>query len=58
MDPNVILEEIRGLYKAILEPTTQLDLNDVEHLARHIESLDNWLTMGGFTPDDWNREQV
>jgi hypothetical protein len=57
MDPNVTLEEIRGLCKAILEPTAQLDLNNVEQLARQIESLDNWLVMGGFPPNDWDREQ-
>jgi len=45
MDPNGCLDTIRALLE---------DTDDVE-LREAIEDLDNWLTRGGFLPEDWAR---
>jgi hypothetical protein len=43
MDPNIALEELRELFagKATAE-------------AAAFQDLDEWLSKGGFLPDDWN----
>ena len=58
MDPNVALAEIRSLIQLYrnemnnIEPLWQE--SETESLVSFIEALDNWLTSGGFRPDDWS----
>ncbi len=51
MDPNVNREEQRAITKRLLDGTDRHD--DAERLANLSEALDEWLTGGGFLPDDW-----
>jgi hypothetical protein len=57
MDPNAALAEIRRLIdnlKFQIEPDTGLvDLDDASELIDRFESLDGWLSKGGFLPTDW-----
>jgi hypothetical protein len=57
MDPKETLKEIRELYKAILEyPHSDNTCTwwgaSAENLAELIESLDEWMSKGGFSPWD------
>lgn len=58
MDPNETLKEIRQLVTAIA--VTELVSVHVEEaqelandLAEKVSALDNWVSHGGFLPDDW-----
>jgi hypothetical protein len=55
MDPNATLAEIRALVAAIHSEATPERCGD---LAELVEALDNWLSKGGFAPDDWKPPQV
>ena len=50
MDPKETLEEIRKLYRAIIDwPYSEAD---ALNLAELIEGLDLWMIRGGFNPWD------
>jgi hypothetical protein len=55
MDPDACLKEIREIKKEIL--CGNVILADMEHvsdrLAELIDTLDYWITRGGFLPKDW-----
>lgn len=53
MDPDVTLQYIRDLIGQVdgTEGGTEL-----EDLVRHIRNLDNWLSTGGFLPQDWGKD--
>jgi len=51
MDPDATLAEIRALIKA-----APLD-ECWDRLAELIESLDEWISRGGFLPSDWDQKQ-
>lgn len=51
MDPNATLAEIRDLYKRVLDGEDETYATD---LAEAIESLDRWITDGGFLPKNWD----
>lgn len=51
MDPNAALEELRRLI-AQKYPDTE----DVERIQLLIESLDEWLSKGGFLPASWDKQ--
>lgn len=54
MDPNANLIELRGLVAQVLnENAPSLDEYDVDRLAELFESLDLWVSSGGFLPKEW-----
>lgn len=54
MDPNECLRTIRGYVHAINNDwDEEVDLDDAMYLAGAIESLDHWLSSGGFLPTVW-----
>jgi len=48
MDPTAALMEIRSITKKLSEP-------DFERLCDLIDALDNWISSGGFLPEDWQK---
>ena len=48
LDPNAVLNTIRAL----------MDSTDDVELREAIEDLDNWLSRGGFLPEDWARTRL
>jgi hypothetical protein len=56
MDPNETLQGIRSIIGELsLSKNTDNLLDLGEELASAVEQLDNWLTGGGFLPDEWTR---
>lgn len=58
MDPDKTLEQIREVRADLMDvlrddPQSPRIQHLSEHLAVLIESLDSWLTSGGFLPEDW-----
>lgn len=56
MDPNETLRRMRELAKSILDSdiTTSITVEvDAEELAQLVQSLDGWITNGGFLPTKW-----
>ena len=51
MDPNKTLEQIRALAKYIGD-------HDYDALVDLVNSLDSWLSKGGFLPDRWKRPDL
>lgn len=57
MDPNATLREIQKItaaYAAGVITSGEERANALDEMASHVGSLDEWLTRGGFLPDDWN----
>lgn len=59
MDPNVTLQELRALISERAQVDDAEGTGKRERLAEAIierfEALDQWLTKGGFAPNDWLR---
>lgn len=57
MDPNETLNKIRFHMKQANETTSEA-MQDAHYraVAYSIEALDEWLSKGGFLPDDWRSE--
>jgi hypothetical protein len=53
MDPDALLERIRGMSKELKEFPLMETFRD---LVEAIDDLDNWITKGGFLPQDWRSE--
>lgn len=51
MDPNEALRRIRGLVGAVLDHSPREW--QPRELAEQVQALDNWLSRGGFPPEDW-----
>ena len=52
MDPDACLDEIRS----ILAENDSADLwQSADRLAELVDALDDWITKGGWLPDDWRR---
>lgn len=51
MDPNATLADIRML--VLQNSMGKLDHEQVNILIAAVATLDRWLTIGGFPPDDW-----
>lgn len=52
MDPNATLEEIRWALDFVdNNPVSE----EFQELADSVRSLDEWLSKGGFLPQDWRR---
>lgn len=59
MDPNRILEGIRGLYAELDRNPPIEDWIDVAHeFAYLVNDLDEWLSKGGFPPDAWRTQRL
>lgn len=56
MDPNVALSDLRAVLAKWEEwGTLELDPETaMDEIVDLFFALDNWLTSGGFRPDDWN----
>lgn len=56
MDPNKCLKDIRAHIENAGATENQREYFDcLDEVATLFLSLDNWLTQGGFKPDDWNQ---
>lgn len=57
MDPNVTLETIRDIARqwreGAIDGRTMDDRTKVAEMVDAFTALDNWLTRGGFQPDEW-----
>lgn len=51
MDPDEVLRTIREIVQRITEDDHVE--SDLDELADAFESLDLWLSNGGFLPDEW-----
>jgi hypothetical protein len=59
MDPNQTLDNIRALARdlgSVYWHTQYEELAD--ELVEQVQHLDEWLTRGGFPPDDWNHHHT
>lgn len=56
MDPNATLRELRRLAQAVHDGA--VDLSDMEShsfvMADAISAMDEWISKGGFLPEDWD----
>ncbi len=50
MDPNATLDRLREL---VMEYRDHGAIETAEELADDFDSLDQWLSRGGFLPRDW-----
>ena len=61
MDPNKALAVIRELVLKFHITDFAMNSghpeNDLADLVAHIESLDEWISKGGFLPGDWEKAQ-
>ena len=58
MDPNTNLKEQREIFSRLnsYEEHEYTDRDyDLERLAELAESLDEWISKGGFLPDAWSK---
>lgn len=60
MDPNKTLESIRELVAKMQRDYEDPDSNGIDQdeaaeLTSHVESLDGWMSKGGFLPKAWER---
>lgn len=58
MDPNETLKVIRKLmneWEDGISPSSREDIESfLDEVCEHVIALDEWLTNGGFRPDDWS----
>lgn len=62
MDPDACLARIRELRKFIVEPPENPSpgliaqfIDTASEMAVLMESLDEWMSAGGFLPEDWRK---
>lgn len=55
VDPNATLVEIRNMVANLTSgwPNTNQMALEGRHLAESLSDFDEWLTNGGFLPDEW-----
>jgi hypothetical protein len=61
MDANANLSEQRKLVLSILkcaDAGERIDMAVAERLAELVQSLDAWITNGGYLPLAWNKRRV
>lgn len=61
MDPNAALKQIRDIILRMKRDHVRKHVSvEVDDLVDVVEGLDEWLSKGGFLPDDWveNRGMV
>ncbi len=62
MDPDATLREIREIIKASHKEVCDDEDKEFEYLENMgrltelVEALDNWITGGGFLPNDWKED--
>ena len=54
MDPNVTLAQIRELVSE--NEYRDLYADETDRLVELVQSLDQWISKGGFLPADWNKQ--
>jgi len=61
MDPNLILAELRDLIDQWKQSEDGYPCEEhetaAEIIVEHVEALDEWLSRGGFPPDQWSADQ-
>jgi hypothetical protein len=56
MDPTANLQEQRRIIAQMLaEDSQEIDTGDALRLAELAQALDEWITKGGFLPEEWKR---
>lgn len=58
MDPNATLNALRALLAKFRQQDidgTVYDWHDLARVAELAEGLDEWISKGGFLPDDWSQ---
>jgi len=55
MDPNTTLDAIRDITKKVENHPDDLTTDDLAQLAEYVVALDEWLSAGGFLPEQWER---
>jgi hypothetical protein len=56
MDPNEALRKLRKLAKQLLDEGNAGDAAELGlDMAEQFQSLDEWMSKGGFVPTDWRR---
>lgn len=55
MDPNATLERLREIVQWWNEGDA--DASDLETAVELVESLDQWLSKGGYLPADWQGQK-
>jgi len=59
MDPDANLREQRELTERMLDPDSQyVDSGDALRLAELVEALHEWLSKGGFMPQEWRGRET
>jgi len=53
MDPNVTLRQLRAAVSDMAGDEFEFDASAVGDAAELFEALDEWLSNGGFLPEDW-----
>jgi len=54
VDPDACLAEIRELAKSIMNSNLiHQRIKEASDLAVRVEALDEWMSTGGFLPEDW-----
>lgn len=56
MDPNEALARIRSIIGAAGLENPRMTPLQQAHLVEFIDSLDDWMTCGGFLPDAWSNK--
>lgn len=51
MDPNKVLKKARAKAERILNDDS--NTAEAQAFAEHFQALDEWLSNGGFLPEDW-----
>lgn len=54
MDPDATLAQIRALIIQHQTSSEEMSTGDAADLVDLVDSLDEWLTKGGFLPTEWN----
>lgn len=59
MDPNEALRQLRLTIKQMrVDTDPAIRQAHADEIAEYFEALDEWLTRGGFLPEDWQGEQA
>lgn len=55
MDPNEVLARLREFSFIGFKNGRMASMDQVEQFCDLVNSLDDWLSQGGFLPNDWQR---
>jgi hypothetical protein len=54
MDPDAALAQIRELIVKHQTSSEEMSTSDAAELVELVDSLDEWMTKGGFLPTEWS----